>query len=222
MENSISWEKLDTLLLDMDGTLLDLAFDSFFWRELVPQHYARLHGLAEDEAHVELSRHFERTAGNLEFYCLEHWSRQTGLEIARLKWMHRHLIAYLPGIIEFLRRARRRGKSLRIVTNAHPETLAIKLRQTRLDKFVDSIVTSHDFDVAKETPEFWARLNAHEPFDPGRSLLVEDNLTVLRVARQTGLPNTLAIRRPDTRHPSRDVGDELAVDGLADVIDSLS
>ncbi len=218
----IPWDELDTLLLDMDGTLLDLAFDSFFWRELIPRHYAELRGMADRDARAELSDRYASVAGRLDFYCLDHWSRQTGLEIRRLKWAHRHLIGYLPGIVAFLRRARQRGKTLRIVTNAHPDTVAIKIRQTRLDKHVDGIVSSHDLGLAKETAGFWERLNAHEPYDPERSLLVEDNLDVLRAARDSGVGNTLAIRRPDSRHPARDLGDEVAVDGLADVTDSLT
>ena len=50
------WDEIDTVLLDMDGTLLDLKFDNFFWRTLVPTRYARLHGLAEDEARRRVAR----------------------------------------------------------------------------------------------------------------------------------------------------------------------
>ena len=32
----VNWNKIDTILLDMDGTLLDLYFDNYFWREHVP------------------------------------------------------------------------------------------------------------------------------------------------------------------------------------------
>ncbi|MDH3916294.1 MAG: haloacid dehalogenase, partial [Chromatiales bacterium] len=33
------WSTVDTVLLDMDGTLLDLRFDNYFWQELVPSRY---------------------------------------------------------------------------------------------------------------------------------------------------------------------------------------
>ncbi len=36
----INWNEIDTILLDMDGTLLDLHFDNFFWQELIPIKYA--------------------------------------------------------------------------------------------------------------------------------------------------------------------------------------
>ncbi|KEP73664.1 nucleotidase, partial [Microbacterium sp. SUBG005] len=36
MHLNIDWQAVDTVLLDMDGTLLDLAFDNYFWQKLVP------------------------------------------------------------------------------------------------------------------------------------------------------------------------------------------
>jgi 5'-nucleotidase len=37
MPLDLDWNNIDTVLLDMDGTLLDLAFDSQFWLQDVPQ-----------------------------------------------------------------------------------------------------------------------------------------------------------------------------------------
>ena len=36
------WRAIDTVLLDMDGTLLDLRFDNYFWLELVPRKYGAM------------------------------------------------------------------------------------------------------------------------------------------------------------------------------------
>ena len=36
----IDWNAINTVLLDMDGTILDLHFDNYFWKEYVPQKYA--------------------------------------------------------------------------------------------------------------------------------------------------------------------------------------
>ena len=43
---SLPWSDIDTVLLDMDGTLLDLHFDNHFWLEHLPQRYAELHGVS--------------------------------------------------------------------------------------------------------------------------------------------------------------------------------
>src|SRR3546814_2406990 len=54
----VNWQTADWVLLDMDGTVLDLAFDNYFWRELVPQRYALKHGLSLDAARAELAPRF--------------------------------------------------------------------------------------------------------------------------------------------------------------------
>ena len=43
----IDWDSIDTVLLDMDGTLLDLHFDNYFWTEHLPDIYSRKHQLDE-------------------------------------------------------------------------------------------------------------------------------------------------------------------------------
>jgi hypothetical protein len=35
------WSQIDTVLFDLDGTLLDLAFDRRFWRQRVPEAWAQ-------------------------------------------------------------------------------------------------------------------------------------------------------------------------------------
>lgn len=39
-----NWKTIDTVLLDMDGTLLDLHFDNHFWLSLVPQEFKQATG----------------------------------------------------------------------------------------------------------------------------------------------------------------------------------
>ena len=46
----IDWSQIDTVLLDMDGTLLDLRFDNHFWLELVPRRFAEMHGISVRES----------------------------------------------------------------------------------------------------------------------------------------------------------------------------
>ncbi|EPR3214815.1 GMP/IMP nucleotidase, partial [Klebsiella pneumoniae] len=45
MHFDIAWQEVDTVLLDMDGTLLDLAFDNYFWQTLVPETWGAARGL---------------------------------------------------------------------------------------------------------------------------------------------------------------------------------
>ena len=202
----------------MDGTLLDLAFDNFFWREVVPARYADANGLTADAAQRTLSARFDAAAGTLAWYCLDHWTRDLGLDIKALKWSHRHLIRFLPGAPEFLAAVRARGKRISIVTNAHRDTLAVKTAQTGVDRLVDGVVCAHDYRAPKESAEFWRALAQERAFDPQRTLLIEDSVPVLTAARRHGLRYTVAVRRPDSRLPPRAVAEFASVDGVADLL----
>lgn len=210
----VDWETIDTVLVDMDGTLLDLNFDTFFWRELVPQRYALLHRLSVPAAKEALAPRFEAKMGTLEWYCLDHWARDLGLDLKTLKREHRERIRFLPGAEDFLARVRARGKRLSIVTNAHRDTFAVKAEHTGIDRLVDRVVCSHDYAAPKESAQFWHALKRHEPFDARRTLLIEDSLTVLAAARAYGVQHTVAIRRPDSQLPPRAIADYVAIDGV--------
>jgi len=214
----VDWAAIDTVLVDMDGTLLDLNFDTFFWRELVPQRYAVRNGLTVLEARAKLEPRFDAKMGTLEWYCLDHWARDLELDLKTLKREHRERIRFLPGAQEFLASVRARDKRLSIVTNAHRDTFAVKAEHTGLDRLVDSVVCSHDFAAPKESAAFWQALEAHEPFDRRRTLLIEDSLSVLAAARDYGIRHMLAIRRPDSQMPPRSTPDFLAVDGVFELV----
>jgi putative hydrolase of the HAD superfamily len=214
----VDWDAIDTVLVDMDGTLLDLSFDTFFWRDVVPDRYARLHGLSLPAAQQSLAPRFEAKVGTLEWYCLDHWTRDLGLDLKALKREHREHIRFLPGAEDFLASVRARGKRLSIVTNAHRDTFAVKAEQTGIDRLVDTVVCSHDFAAPKESAAFWHALDAHEPFDARRTLLIEDSLPVLVAARDYGVRHTVAIRQPDSRLPPRATPEFLGVDGVFDLV----
>jgi putative hydrolase of the HAD superfamily len=214
----IAWKRIDTVFVDMDGTLLDLAFDDFFWLELVPARYASARGLDKATAYAAVTRKYADVLGTLPWYCLDHWTRELGLDIAALKREHRHLIRFLPMVPEFLGAARSRARRVVIVTNAHRQTLEIKMNETHLYARVDRVVCAHDLDAPKESGEFWAQLARREPFDPKRTLLLDDSVSVLRAAREFGLTRTVAIRRPDSRRPARPIDGFSAVDGVAELL----
>lgn len=215
---AVDWNAIDTVLVDMDGTLLDLAFDNYFWLDVVPERYARRHGLTVAESRAALAPRFAAKAGTLDWYCLEHWTRDLGLDLKTLKREHREHIRFLPGAPEFLAAVRGRRKRLCIVTNAHRDTFEVKAEHLGLDKLVDGVVCSHDFAAPKESADFWLALARHEPFDGARTLLIEDSLAVLMAARSHGVQHTVAIRRPDSRQPPRAIADFAAIDGVADLI----
>jgi putative hydrolase of the HAD superfamily len=211
----VNWDQVDTVLLDMDGTLLDLNFDNSFWQEHLPRHYAEARGLTLDASRAYLEPLFRSWHGRLEWYCVDHWSRELGLDVAALKARYSHLIAPLPGVERFLGAARAAGKHLWLVTNAHPAALELKLAETRLGPAFDLVLSSHHFGYPKEDARFWPVLRVRHPFDPTRALMVDDNLPVLEAARAFGIGQVLGITHPDTRRPPRPLEGVPTVEGLS-------
>jgi putative hydrolase of the HAD superfamily len=217
----LDWDRVDTVLLDMDGTLLDLHFDNHFWLEHVPKRYAEATGIPEADARAALHRRYHDIQGTLEWYCIDHWTRELGLDIALLKEEVRHLIAVHPHVPDFLDLLARAGKRRLLVTNAHQKSIALKMRETGLRDRLDGVVCSHDIGHPKEAPAFWVELEAREGFDPARSLFVDDSLPVLRAAQRHGIGQLLAIRAPDTRQAPREISDFDAVAGFHELLPGL-
>ncbi len=211
MKPALDWRAIDTVLLDMDGTLLDLHFDNHFWQVYVPEKFAEQHGLPHAEAHAECFRRYNAKAGTLDWYCVDYWTQQLELDIAQLKQELSHLIAIHPDVSEFLVALKTAGKRVVLVTNAHRKSLNLKMDHTGLAVHFDAMHVSHEYGIAKEDPAFWAALQRSEPFDPARTLLVDDSLPVLRSARQFGIAHLLAVMQPDTRQPDKDVADFSAI-----------
>ena len=214
----IAWENIDSVFLDMDGTLLDLNFDNHFWQEFVPMRYAERNGLGLEEAKILLEPRFRALEGRLEWYCLDYWSDQLDLDIPSMKLEIAGLINVLPHVTEFLDWAHAAGKRLVLVTNAHRKSLGIKMDKTRLHVFFDAIVSSHDFGWPKEDPEFWSNLGGVEAFLPERTLMVDDSLPVLRSARTFGISHLLAVRKHDTTKPARHITEFPSIEDFREIM----
>jgi GMP/IMP 5'-nucleotidase len=218
----IDWKAVDNVFLDMDGTLLDLHFDNHFWLEHVPLRFAERHGLTLEQARGDLLSRYRSREGTLEWYCVDHWSRELGLDIALLKEEIDHLIAVHPHVTDFLEALAERGKRRVLVTNAHQKSIALKMEKTRLAGDLDRIICSHDLAVPKESPEFWSRVQAIEPFDPMRTLFIDDSPAVLRTARSYGFRWLLAVLQPDSQGPLRETGDFAAISQFSELLSGLA
>jgi len=214
----LDWKHIDTVLLDMDGTLLDLHYDNHFWLEHVPRRYAEMTGLPPEAARAELMNRYKKVEGTLDWYCVDYWTRELGLDIPLLKQEVEHLIAVHPHVLDFLHAVRAAHKRVLLVTNAHGKAIDIKFRRTRLGGHFDAVVCAHDLRLPKEHPGFWQKLEAIHPYNRDKTLLVDDSLPVLRSARAHGIAQLLAVYRPDSHQPEKDVGDFPAIRSFREII----
>ncbi len=211
------WPAIDTVLLDLDGTLLDQAYDNHIWRDLVPQRFALSQGLDLHAAYSEIARRFAERIGTLDWYCIDYWSRTLGVDIGALHREVRSHVAWLPGAREFLLRMRANGKRLVLLTNSHPIALAVKHEQSGVLDYLDAAVTSHDFGAPKENPQFWTAALARFAYNPARSLFADDNSKMLEAARVAGIRWVYGVRHWDTKGSRREHVDHAAVEGVADL-----
>ncbi|MBT8114997.1 MAG: GMP/IMP nucleotidase [Arenicella sp.] len=195
----IDWSNIETVLLDMDGTLLDLHFDSHFWLDHLPQVYAQKHQLSDEEVQQIMMPLFENHAGTLNWYCVEFWSDALGLDIMQHKQEVSHKIGYRPAAQGFLQRCREQVDDLRLITNAHREVLNLKIEHTKLDQYFDQMVCSHELGAPKEQLEFWSSLHSMQGFDPDSTLFIDDSETVLDAAHAFGIGHIFSIAEPDSQ-----------------------
>jgi putative hydrolase of the HAD superfamily len=199
----LNWETIDTVLLDMDGTLLDKHFDDYFWEQYVPEHYSLIHDIPVEQARAELLARYKSVENTLDWTDLNYWSRELGLDIPELKMRVNHLIGVHPYVIEFLEFCLSRRKKLYLITNAHSATLSIKLDKTAIGPWFDKIICAEEIGLAKEVPKFWHRLAETLSFDPAHALLADDTEKVLDAAARYGLAHLIFVARPSSRHPVR-------------------
>jgi len=214
----IDWSAIDTVLLDMDGTLLDLHFDNHFWQHHLPRRFAELHGLDPQASTRDLHGRFTRERHRLSWYCTDYWSAELAVDIIALKREVEHLIAERPWANAFLRALGDQGRARILITNAHRDSLDLKLRRTSIGSGLDRLISSHDYGAPKEDPRFWSRLAGEVQLDPARTLFIDDSEPVLRAARDYGIGHLLCVRAPDSRRPPREELEFPSLDCFSDLL----
>ena len=199
----LPWTVIHTVLLDMDGTLLDLHFDNTFFRETVPQALARKRAMSVAEAARSLQEIYRSVEGTLDWYDLDYWSRTLGMDIPLLKEEVVHLIRAHPHTLDVLRTLQQLKKPTHLVTNAHARSLALKLRHTPIGDYLTSVISSHTLGIPKENPDFWPLLQKQLGFAKAHTLLVDDSEPVLMAAKTYGLGFLCHIAAPSsTQQPA--------------------
>ncbi|WP_027708320.1 GMP/IMP nucleotidase [Zooshikella ganghwensis] len=214
----INWHDIDTVLLDMDGTLLDLHFDNHFWLEYMPAKYAEKQGISLDEAKQHLEPIFAQTSGQLQWYCLDYWGKTLDLDMVAIKQEIAHLITLRPSAEAFLTALHQSKKHVVLITNAHQDSLSLKLERIALAHYFDHMITSHKYGYPKEQPPFWEHLANDIHFDPSHALFIDDSLPILRSARDYGIKHLFAISQPDSRLPPKPTEEFTGIDSYLSLL----
>ena len=205
----------------MDGTILDLHFDNHFWLEHLPLRYSEKMGISLDEARIELSKNYHAVAGTIEWYCLDYWTEKTQMPIKTLKREIEHLIQLRDDAKNFLIALKESGREVIMVTNAHPDSLSLKIERTQFDQYFDILYSTHEFGVSKESQLLWQRLQKKQGFDNNSTLFIDDSLSILHSAQQFGIKHLLAVANPDSKKAVNTINDFISVTIFEDLIPLL-
>jgi putative hydrolase of the HAD superfamily len=181
-----TWDEIDYVFLDMDGTLLDKYYDDYFWEHFVPEVYATRNLVDITDARKLLLDTYKSVESTLQWTDLDYWSDRLGLDIVALKREISHLVNIHPHTIDYFE---------------YMQKIGIKMEQVNIEKWFSQIVCSQEVGAAKEQPEFWHNLQQVLPYNPKRTLFADDTEKVLHSAKASGLQHLIHVAKPSSRLP---------------------
>lgn len=219
--SKLAWKNIHTVLLDMDGTLLDLHFDNHFWLEHVPKRLSEKHNISLQAAKDIMAVETQQVMGTLSWYCLDFWAEKLDIDIIEAKREIEHLISIREDSLPFIDALKASGRDVILVTNAHPDSLSLKVEHTQLNNHIDQLISTHEFSVTKESQVLWQRLQAKLGFNPEHTLFVDDSLGILKAAQDFGIKHLLAVSNPDSRQPARKISEFPSIQDYRFLLDEI-
>jgi putative hydrolase of the HAD superfamily len=220
--SKLAWKNIHTVLLDMDGTLLDLHFDNHFWLEHMPKKLAEKHSISLQAAKDIMAVETQQVMGTLSWYCLDFWAEKLDMDIVEAKREIEHLISIREDSLPFIDALKASGRDVILVTNAHPDSLSLKVEHTQLDNHIDQLISTHEFSVTKESQVLWQRLQAKLGFNPEHTLFVDDSLGILKAAQDFGIKHLLAVSNPDSQQPARQITEFQSIQDYRYLLDEIA
>ena len=206
----------------MDGTLLDLHFDNHFWLEHMPKKLAEKHSISLQAAKDIMAVETQQVMGTLSWYCLDFWAEKLDMDIVEAKREIEHLISIREDSLPFIDALKASGRDVILVTNAHPDSLSLKVEHTQLDNHIDQLISTHEFSVTKESQVLWQRLQAKLGFNPEHTLFVDDSLGILKAAQDFGIKHLLAVSNPDSQQPARQITEFQSIQDYRYLLDEIA
>ena len=92
----------------------------------------------------------------------------------------------VPGVVEFVRKAKVAGIPMGVATNAEPPNVDFVLRRTGLDGAFQAIVDGHQVENPKPHPDVYLEAARRIGVDPGNCIIFEDSPGGMRAAQSAG------------------------------------
>ena len=175
------------ILSDLDGVILDLAYDKKFWELWLPEQVTRQTNKSIEEAKAEIMTEIDIQRGTLNFYDLNYWDDLLNVDCMQIFQEKEERCSYLAGSYEALQRLSTLKNPKYILTNGDPRIQEYKAETQNFLEFFDSIFYSMHAGYPKESKEFWAlaRHNLNLEFED--AIFIDDDLKVVTAAAKAGI-----------------------------------
>lgn len=188
------FKDIECLLIDMDGVILDNAYDNDFWQNQIPEVIADNKGIAFDDAKRLAIQIFNYKKNTKDWYDVDYWSNMLNIDIEAQKRSEKSFsrISLYDGVIDTLSVLKNKTKMI-LITNAHRKTLNIKLEKYNLTPYFDEMVCAHELNYVKEDIQLWYMLRSKYRLDYEKTLLVEDTINNINVGLSSGISGAIYV-----------------------------
>jgi len=188
------FKDIECLLIDMDGVILDNAYDNDFWQNQIPEVIADSKSIAFDDAKRLAIQIFNYKKNTKDWYDVDYWSNMLDIDIEAQKRSEKSFsrISLYDGVIDTLSVLKNKTKMI-LITNAHRKTLNIKLEKYNLNPYFDEMVCAHELNYVKEDIQLWYMLRSKYRLDYEKTLLIEDTINNINVGLSAGISGAIYV-----------------------------